>query len=37
MPNLVEGLLELEVCEDVVEDLDKIVQKNTENSKGSKS
>ena len=35
MPNLVEGLLE--VCEDVVEDLDKIVQKNTENSKGSRS
>ena len=35
MPNPVEGLLE--VYEDVVEDLDKIVQKNTENSKGSRS
>ena len=35
MPNPVEGLIE--VYEDVVEDLDKIVQKNTENSKGSRS
>ena len=35
MPNPVEGLLE--VYEDVVEDLDKIVQKNTENRKGSRS
>ena len=35
MPNPVEGLIE--VYEDVVEDLDKIVQKKTENSKGSRS
>ena len=35
MPNPVKGLLE--VYEDMVEDLDKIVQKNTENSKGSRS
>ena len=34
-PNPVKGLLE--VYEDVVEDLDKIVQKNTENRKGSRS